>query len=68
MKTTTNTAAQNEMARIYLDAANAQARQGALWVNGVAVKVVTKANAKDVFAPGVAEIVRRYMGCQSVML
>ena len=68
MKTTTNTPEQNKLAREYLDAANAKAKRGELWIDTVQIKVVTKANAPRVFAPGVAEIVRRYLGCQSVML
>jgi hypothetical protein len=68
MKTTTNTAAQNDMAREILKGANEKIAAGQLWIGLVQVKEITRSNADKVFPPGVREIVRRYLGCQSVTL
>jgi hypothetical protein len=68
MKTTTNTATQNEMARASIEGANEMIKAGALWCNGVQIKEITRSNCRAIFVPGVREIVARYLGCQNVTL
>ena len=64
----TNTAEQNEMARQYIQAAQERIKAGTLYVGTVQVKAITKANASKVFPPACSEIVRRYLGAQSVVM
>ena len=64
----TNTPEQNAMAQELLRGAREEIAAGRLKVHGVKIKAVTKANARDVFPPGCAEIVRRYLGAPSVVL
>lgn len=68
MKTTTNTADQNDMARNVLALANEAAKAGTLYADGVQVKAIHRGNAAKVFPPGIRDIVRRYLGVQGVTL
>lgn len=62
----TNTPNEDIIARESLDAALEQLRAGKLYIDMVQVKAITRSNAAQLFPPGIADIVRRYLGCPSV--
>lgn len=75
---TNNAATTNEMtkaeiaelemmtAKGYVDCAREMIAAGTLFVKGVQIKAIHRANYKSIFTPGTDDMVRRYMGWPAI--